>query len=53
MKKSRFLASKWVWAFGISVYFLKELKAKNDVCKSSKRPLRANRNYIIYTKLFM
>ena len=34
MKKSRFLASKWVWAFGISVYFLKELKAKNNVCKT-------------------
>ena len=45
MKKSRFSASKWVWAFGISVYFPKELKAKNNVCKSSKRSLCANGNY--------
>ena len=28
--------------------FPKELKAKNNVCKSSKCSLRANRNYIIY-----
>ena len=51
MKKSRFLPSKWVWAFGISIYFLKELKAKNNVCKSSKHSLHANGNYINIQKV--